>query len=61
MKTKLINCGNYNCIHHYANSGTCSLYSISLDKDGKCVVFKEQSYKEIPIGHNEMDEHTNMC
>lgn len=61
MKTKLINCGNYNCIHHYANSGTCSLSNISLDKDGKCVVFKEKSYKEVPIRYNEMDEHTNMC
>lgn len=61
MKTKLINCGNYSCTHQYASSGTCSLCNISLDKDGKCVLFTEQSGKKITIGHNEMDEHTNMC
>lgn len=61
MKTKVINCGNYNCSHCYCD-GTCLLRTIALDASGKCVLFDNKSQRREqsePI--NEMDEHTNMC
>ena len=61
MKTKVINCGNYNCVH-CTGDGTCSLLVISITPDGKCGVYKPSNskVKSMPV-HSEQDEHTNMC
>lgn len=61
MKTKVINCGNYDCIHQSKICGVCNMNTIAIDKEGKCILFTEHSYKIIPLPPNEMDEHTNMC
>ena len=59
FNTKLINCGRYDCRNHCQNGG-CGLGKISLDKDGKCVLFTcLPSSKYRPA--DEIDEHTNMC
>lgn len=62
MKTKVSNCGNYECAHCNAE-GHCGASSISINKDGKCIIFRKSSYKTIPIKevHDEISEHTNMC
>lgn len=36
MKTKVSNCGKYECTH-CSHEGKCLLQSISIDKEGKCV------------------------
>lgn len=48
MKTKVNNCGNYDCVH-CSSEGQCLLSSISLDNDGKCILFKKISAHCIPI------------
>ena len=60
MKTKVMNCGNYNCIHQSKSCGVCLINTIAIDKEGKCVLFKEHSHKTIPLSTNEIDENTNM-
>lgn len=60
MKTKLINCGNYKCRFHSIYGGVCTLNTVSLDKDGKCVVCSEE-FIETNRAPDEIDEHTNMC
>lgn len=60
MKTKLINCGNYGCGFHAIFSATCTLNTVSLDKDGKCVACIEEPIK-INRTPDEIDEHTSMC
>ena len=59
MKTKVNNCGNYNCVH-CSSEGTCMVSSVSIDQDGKCITFRLPAGKAIPVT-NPMDEHTNMC
>lgn len=59
MKTKVINCGNYNC-EHCSDEGTCCISAISITPDGKCGVYKPSKVKSMPV-HSEQDEHTNMC
>ena len=62
MYTKVVNCGNYNCIHQNKEDGICRMSTIAIDKEGKCVLFRPDSHKTIPLSSsNEMDEHTNMC
>lgn len=62
MKTKVIVCGNINCVNNCTISGTCIQNKISIDKDGKCILFRNKNSKRptLPVA-NEMDEHTNMC
>ncbi len=60
MKTKVNNCGKYECTHcNY--EGQCVLSCISIDRDGKCVLFKKSNTKTSEPRYNPMDEHTNMC
>ena len=58
MRTKVSNCGKYECAH-CADSGYCMINSISIDQDGKCIMFRKSKYKITEP--NPMDEHTNMC
>lgn len=60
MKTKVNNCGKYECAH-CSSQGQCLLLSISIDQDGKCVLFRKSEYKTTEPKYNPMDEHTNMC
>ena len=62
MKPKVMNCGNYNCVH-CTPDGRCGLFTISIGQDGKCICFKKDKYKTLDIYHvvDETDEHTNMC
>ena len=60
MKTKVSNCGKYECVN-CGSQGQCLLLSISIDKDGKCITFRKSEYKTADITLNPMDEHTNMC
>lgn len=64
MKTKVNNCGNYNCAH-CSSDGRCCIYSISITPEGKCAQYrlregKLREGKKIPL-FTEQDEHTNMC
>lgn len=59
MKTRVSNCGNYNC-EHCSYDGTCQLFVISITPDGKCGVYKPSREKAMPV-YSEQDEHTNMC
>lgn len=59
MKTKVINCGNYNC-EHCSYEGTCRIPVISITPEGKCGVCKPSKGKTISV-QSEQDEHTNMC
>ena len=58
-KTKVITCGNYNCVH-CSYEGTCNLPVISITPEGKCGVYKPSKGKAMPV-QSEQDEHTNMC
>ena len=58
MKTKVNNCGNYDCAH-CSNNGQCILNSIGIGQDGKCITFKRSEY--VKERWCPMDEHTNMC
>lgn len=58
MKTKVSNCGNYNCAH-CSSTGQCMVNSISIDQDGKCITFRLPSSSKKIV--NPMYEHTNMC
>ena len=60
MKTKVINCGNYNCIH-CSYEGRCNLTTISITPEGKCALYKNSGGKAVPMPSTEQDEHTNMC
>ena len=42
MKTKVMNCGKYECTHcNY--EGKCMLPSISIDHQGKCILYMKSS------------------
>lgn len=58
MKTKVSNCGKYECTH-CSHEEKCLLQSISIDKEGKCVQFSLP--KNFGPGNDESLEHTNMC
>lgn len=58
MKTKVNNCGNYECAH-CSNAGTCTATSISIDQNGKCITFRPPAYSREAV--DPMYEHTNMC
>jgi hypothetical protein len=58
MKTKVNNCGNYNCAH-CSSDGRCMVSSISIDQDGKCIAFRLSAYSRETV--DPMYEHTNMC
>lgn len=60
MKTKVTNCGNYNCIH-CSYEGQCLLTSISISPEGKCALYKDSGEKAVVLPFTEQDEHTNMC
>ena len=62
MKTKVSNCGKYECVH--CNSeGQCMVSLISLDQDGKCIIFRPTAGKILATKEkiDEILEHTNMC
>lgn len=59
MKTKVMNCGRYECTH-CNHEGKCMLPSISIDNQGKCILYMKSPAKSIPA-HDEINEHTNMC
>ena len=58
-KTKVSNCGNYNCMH-CSIYGDCTLNVISITAEGKCNLYKP-AVKKLKAIKNEQDEHTNMC
>lgn len=58
MKTKVSNCGNYECAH-CSSAGTCMVSSISIDQDGKCIMFRLPG-RSIGI-LDPICEHTNIC
>ena len=58
MKTTVTNCGNYKCAH-CSSDGRCLVYTISIDAEGKCTIFRLPAGRAMSM--NEQDEHTNMC
>ncbi len=60
MKTKVNNCGQYQCVHCSLN-GQCTLTSISIGQDGKCILFKSKEEFIDDVYFDPIDEHTNMC
>lgn len=58
MRTKVINCGKYSCVH-CSCEGQCCLASISITPKGECAQYKKAEGKTVSI--TEQDEHTNMC
>ena len=60
MKTKVNNCGKSECVY-CSSQGQCLVSSISIDRDGKCIIFRKSEYKTTEQTYNPMDEHTNMC
>lgn len=46
MKTKVINCANCDCINNCTVDSTCNMKTISIDKDGKCILFKKRKEKQ---------------
>jgi hypothetical protein len=59
MRTKVNNCGNYNCAH-CSPEGICCICSISITPEGKCAQYKLREGRTIPF-FTEQDKHTNMC
>lgn len=59
MKTKVITCGKYDCVH-CASEGRCYLKAISITPEGKCAQYKHPS-SEPKQRFSELDTHTNMC
>lgn len=43
MRTKVINCGKYECMHN--NNGICTSNTIAIDKDGKCILMCKEKPK----------------
>ena len=60
FEPKLILCAAYNCKHN-DGCGSCNKSKISVDKDGKCILYYEGKCDITGLPYNEMDEHTNMC
>lgn len=48
MKTKVNNCGNYDCAH-CSYEGRCLLPAISINQDGKCILFKEPTHGDYTL------------
>lgn len=46
MKTKVINCVNCDCVNNCTVDSTCIMKTISIDKDGKCILFRKRKYLE---------------
>lgn len=59
MKTKVTNCGNYNCAH-CTPEGKCFISAISITPEGKCAQYRLPAGKTVPL-YTKQDEHTNMC
>ena len=43
MKTRVINCGKYDCIHN--TNGVCVSRTTAIDKDGKCILMCKEKAK----------------
>ena len=61
VKTSWQNCANCDCINNCTVDSTCNMKTISIDKDGKCILFKKRKEKQSSCRIiNEIDEHTNL-